>query len=48
MIAYRDAMSTSDTTLVLSPQSEFFRYFEDAAGAKPVTSGTATTPSTAN
>ena len=52
MSAYRDAMTSSDTTLVLSPQSEFFRYFEDAAGRTPATSGTtngtATTPSTAN
>ena len=48
MSAYRDALTSSDTTLVLSPQSEFFRYFEDAAGAKPATSGAATTPSTAN
>ena len=52
MSAYRNSLNSSDTTLVLSPQSEFFRYFEDAAGSKPATAGTAngtaTTPSTAN
>ena len=50
MSAYRAAMTSStDTTLVLSPESEFFRYFEDAAGAKPGASGAAaTTPSNAN
>jgi len=26
--AYRDALGSSDTTYILSPQSEFFRYFE--------------------
>ncbi|QRM55907.1 protease modulator HflC [Sinorhizobium sp. BG8] len=35
MSAYREAMGSSDTTLVLSPNSEFFRYFEDANGTKP-------------
>jgi membrane protease subunit HflC len=56
MSAYRNSLTSSDTTLVLSPQSEFFRYFEDAAGTAPASSGaasgttndTATTPSTAN
>jgi membrane protease subunit HflC len=56
MSAYSTSMTSSDTTLVLSPQSEFFRYFEDASGTTPATSGnatgttngTATTPTTAN
>ena len=32
MLAYRKAMTDSDTTLVLSPDSDFFRYFEDIGG----------------
>ena len=32
MIAYRTALENSDTTLVLSPNSEFFKYFRDANG----------------
>ncbi len=36
MTAYQQSMgATSDTTLVLSPSSEFFRFFENAAGAQP-------------
>lgn len=35
MAAYRTALEQSGTTLVLSPDSEFFRYFKDAAGAAP-------------
>ncbi|MEM7300189.1 MAG: protease modulator HflC [Pseudomonadota bacterium] len=35
MIAYSAALENSDTTLVLSPNSEFFRYFSNAAGAAP-------------
>src|SRR6218665_1324519 len=42
MSAYQAAMGSSDTTLVLSPQSEFFRYFGDAAGTQPAAAGTAT------
>ena len=32
MLAYRAALEDSDTTLVLSPNSEFFRFFGDAGG----------------
>ncbi|OWV90355.1 protease modulator HflC [Rhizobium sp. R635] len=32
MAAYSSALSSQDTTLVLSPNSEFFRYFDSAAG----------------
>lgn len=32
MAAYREALQNSDTTLVLSPNSEFFRFFQDANG----------------
>ncbi|MBX4928842.1 protease modulator HflC [Rhizobium binae] len=32
MAAYSSALSSQDTTLVLSPNSEFFRYFDNAAG----------------
>ncbi|MFB2550802.1 protease modulator HflC [Ensifer soli] len=35
MNAYQRAIGSPDTTLVLSPDSEFFRYFNDATGAKP-------------
>jgi membrane protease subunit HflC len=30
--AYRQAMSDEDTTLILSPKSEFFRYFDQVGG----------------
>lgn len=33
MAAYNTALSSSGTTLVLSPNSEFFRFFNNAAGA---------------
>lgn len=33
--AYRKALNKDDTTLVLSPQGEFFRYFNDASGGFP-------------
>ncbi len=33
MLAYRKAMTDSDTTLVLSPDSDFFRYFKDMGGS---------------
>lgn len=33
MTAYRDALGRGDTNLVLSPDSEFFRFFNDPAGA---------------
>ncbi|WP_064705548.1 protease modulator HflC [Rhizobium bangladeshense] len=38
MAAYSAALSSQDTTLVLSPDSEFFRYFNTAAGAAPANS----------
>ena len=34
MQAYRNSLKSSDTSLVLSPQSEFFKYFSDAKGSK--------------
>lgn len=33
MLAYRKAMTDNDTTLVLSPDSDFFRYFKDTGGS---------------
>ena len=33
MLACRKAMTDSDTTLVLSPDSDFFRYFKDIGGS---------------
>ena len=35
MQAYRNAMGADDTTLVLSPNSEFFKYFGDIDGKRP-------------
>ena len=35
MLAYREALEDSDTTLVLSPNSEFFKFFQDAGGKAP-------------
>ncbi|MBL4893187.1 MAG: protease modulator HflC [Rhizobiaceae bacterium] len=32
MAAYREALEGSDTTMILSPDSDFFRYFTDPAG----------------
>ena len=34
MIAYKTALENSDTTLVLSPNSEFFNFFQNANGRK--------------
>lgn len=34
MQAYRNAMKAGDTTMVLSPDSEFFRYFKDITGGQ--------------
>ncbi len=39
MAAYREALQDSNTTLVLSPNSEFFRFFKDAEGSKKAASG---------
>ena len=37
MAAYRKALETPDTTLVISPDSEFFKFFRDAGGQLPAT-----------
>ena len=37
MAAYQRALENSDTTMVLSPNSEFFRFFRNAEGAAPDT-----------
>ena len=37
--AYQDALPASDTTAILSPDSEFFRYFQQAPGSGPRTTG---------
>ncbi|MBX5238757.1 protease modulator HflC [Rhizobium sp. NLR22b] len=39
MAAYSAALSSQDTTLVLSPDSEFFRYFNKAAGPAAASPG---------
>ncbi|MDO9418788.1 protease modulator HflC [Pararhizobium sp.] len=49
MTAYQQSFGNSDTTLVLSPDSEFFRFFNDASGSNattqtPQTGATAVTP----
>ncbi|MBX5039798.1 protease modulator HflC [Rhizobium lentis] len=41
MAAYSSALSSQDTTLVLSPNSEFFRYFDSAAGGLQAPANTA-------
>ena len=33
MEAYRKGLASDDTTMVLTPDSEFFRYFRDLKGA---------------
>jgi membrane protease subunit HflC len=35
MAAYSSALSSQDTTLVLSPNTEFFRYFDNSNGTTP-------------
>jgi membrane protease subunit HflC len=35
MAAYQKALENSDTTMVLSPNSEFFRFFKNATGSAP-------------
>ena len=35
MIAYTEALKSDGTTMVLSPNSDFFRYFKDPAGSAP-------------
>ena len=39
MQAYQDALPGDNTTLVLSPNSEFFRYFSNPGGAAPKAAG---------
>lgn len=34
MEAYRESLAGSDTTLILSPDSDFFKYFKESSGAK--------------
>jgi membrane protease subunit HflC len=41
MEAYREALGNSDTTMVLSPDSEFFRFFGNDKGANPPAAGAA-------
>ena len=41
MSAYQRALESSDTTMVLSPNSEFFKFFKDAAGTAPSGAGDA-------
>lgn len=43
MAAYQSSLGTTGTTLVLSPNSEFFRFFENSTGAVP-TAPAATPP----
>lgn len=42
MEAYRQSLGVSDTTLVLNPDSEFFRYFGNLTGQMPAASAPAT------
>jgi modulator of FtsH protease HflC len=35
MSAYQNSLASPDTTLVLSPNSEFFKFFEESSGVKP-------------
>ena len=45
MLAYQTGLKPGTTRLVISPDSEFFRYFGDAlGGALPATSPAAATP----
>jgi membrane protease subunit HflC len=39
MQAYEQGFKSGDTRMLLSPDSEFFRYFESAGGSKPPASG---------
>ncbi len=39
MNAYRQALGAEDTTMVLSPDSDFFRFFGDISGASPYGTG---------
>lgn len=44
MQAYQTSMQDNDTRLVLSPQSDFFRYFNDPHGGVPLTPDTVVAP----
>jgi membrane protease subunit HflC len=35
LTAYRDSLQAGNSTLVLSPDSEFFRYLKDSKGSAP-------------
>lgn len=48
MTAYQQSFGNSDTTLLLSPDSEFFRFFNDAAGASPSAGANVTSVTPAN
>lgn len=48
MSAYRESFGQSDTTLLLSPDSEFFRFFNDAEGTSPSAGVNATPVNPAN
>ncbi|MCY4593023.1 MAG: protease modulator HflC [Alphaproteobacteria bacterium] len=39
MQAYRESMASADTTMVLTPNSDFFRYFNDITGGGPSLTG---------
>ena len=44
MRAYEHSMESTNTNLVLSPNSDFFRYFGDPSGRAPVQTGTSPSP----
>jgi membrane protease subunit HflC len=46
MQAYTNGLKPSSTRLLISPDSEFFRYFNDATGAAPLTPSQMTTTPT--
>jgi membrane protease subunit HflC len=39
MLAYQQGLQSSDTRLLITPDSEFFRYFNDPAGRGPSAPG---------
>lgn len=44
MTAYRNALGSSESTMVLSPTSEFFKFFNGSAAAAPTPAAPAATP----
>jgi membrane protease subunit HflC len=42
MVAYQNGLKSGTTRMLISPDSEFFRYFNDATGAAPL--GSRNTP----